>query len=87
MNDWAWESHNYANKVAYGDLPVAVPIETPVPTPTCAADNDIAGRMLKLHIVVGEPYQEAAAKVVELRLAQGGIRLAMILNDAAKSLQ
>ena len=87
VNDWAWESHDYANKVAYGDLPVAVPIETPVPTPTCAADNDIAGRMLKLHIVVGEPYQEAAAKVVELRLAQGGIRLAMILNDAAKSLQ
>ena len=87
VDDWAWESHDYANKVAYGDLPVAIPMETPVPTPTCAADNDIAGRMLKLHIVVGEPYQEAAQKVVEIRLAEAGFRLAMILNDAAKSLQ
>ncbi|MGH9698404.1 MAG: S1/P1 nuclease [Candidatus Acidiferrales bacterium] len=87
VDDWAWESHEYADKVAYGDLPVAVPVETPVPTPTCAADNDIAGRMLKLHIVVGEPYQQAAQKVIEIRLAQAGIRLAMILNDAASSLQ
>jgi nuclease S1 len=87
IDDWAWESHAYANKVAYGDLPVTIPMETPVNTPTCHDDHDIAGRMLKLHIVVAEPYQRAAAQVVELRLAQAGVRLAMILNDAAKSLR
>jgi hypothetical protein len=87
IDDWAWESHDYANKVAYGAFSVRVPVETPVKTPSCSADNDIAGRMLKLHLAVGQPYQEAAQKVVELRLAQGGIRLAMILNDVAKSLE
>ncbi|HUI73852.1 MAG TPA: S1/P1 nuclease [Candidatus Acidoferrum sp.] len=87
VDDWAWESHDLANKVAYGSLPVAIAMETPVKTPTCHDDNDIAGRMLKLHIVVAEPYQNSAAEVVELRLAQAGVRLALILNDAAKSLQ
>ncbi|HUL17119.1 MAG TPA: S1/P1 nuclease [Terriglobales bacterium] len=87
VDDWAWESHDFANKVAYGDLPVAIAMETPVKTPSCHDDNDIAGRMLKLHIAVGEPYQASAAEVVELRLAQAGVRLAMILNDAAKTFQ
>ena len=86
VDDWAWESHDYANQVAYGDLPVTIAVEAPVNTPTCHDDNDIAGRMLKLHIVVAEPYQDAAARVVELRLEQAVVRLAMILKNAANSL-
>ena len=87
VDDWAWESHDLANQVAYGDLSVTIPTEAPVNTPTCHDDSDIAARILKLHIVVAERYQDAASQVVELRLAQAGVRLAMILNDAAKSLQ
>jgi nuclease S1 len=87
IDDWAWESHDLANKVAYGALPVTIAMETPMKVATCADDNDIAGRMLAKHIVVGETYQAAAAKVVEERIAQAGVRLAMILDDVAKSLQ
>jgi len=36
---------------------------------------------------VAEKYQRAAASVVQRRLAQAGIRLAMVLNDAAKAAQ
>jgi hypothetical protein len=35
------------------------------------------------HIVVDDPYRQAATAVIEQRLAQAGIRLAMILNAAA----
>ena len=40
--------------------------------------------MLKKHIAVGVAYQAASSPVIDMRLAQAGIRLAMILNDAAK---
>jgi hypothetical protein len=40
--------------------------------------------MLHKHIVVGSVYEGQAESVAEERLAQAGIRLAMILNDAAK---
>jgi hypothetical protein len=36
-------------------------------------------------LVIGQAYRDQAASVVEKRLAQAGIRLAMILNDAAKT--
>jgi hypothetical protein len=36
-------------------------------------------------LVVGEVYQGNAAKAVETGLAEAGVRLAMILNDAAKA--
>jgi len=38
-----------------------------------------------LAIGVGEAYQNRAGKTVEISLAQAGMRLAMILNDAAKT--
>ena len=41
--------------------------------------------MLNKHFAVAAVYQQKAAAVVEERLAQAGIRLAMILNDAAKT--
>jgi hypothetical protein len=50
----------------------------------CTDDNNIGQRMLHKHLVVGQAYRDQAASVVEERLAQAGIRLAMILNDAAK---
>jgi len=43
--------------------------------------------MFNQHFAVGTIYQEAAAPVVEKRVAQAGIRLAMILNEALKPAQ
>ncbi len=40
--------------------------------------------MLEKHLAVGETYQTNAAKTAEMGLAEAGVRLAMILNDAAK---
>jgi S1/P1 nuclease len=50
---------------------------------TCADDNKIGERLLSEHVAVAAAYQENAAPVVEERIAQAGIRLAMILNEAA----
>jgi hypothetical protein len=87
VDDWAWESHDLADAYAYGKLRPKDPLETPVPVRSCSDDNNIGERMLQMHFVVGEKYQSAAAHVVEKRLAQAGIRLAMILNDAVNSAQ
>jgi len=86
VDDWAWESHDLAESIVYGMLTPNIPIEPPAPVHSCADANNIGERMLQLHLHVDESYQEAAAPVIQERLAQAGIRLAMILNDAAKPL-
>jgi hypothetical protein len=87
VDDWVWESHEYAEKNTYGALTPNVAIEPNVPVHSCTDDNNIGGRLMAEHISAGEPYQEQAAPVVERRLAQAGVRLAMILNEAAKTAQ
>jgi S1/P1 Nuclease len=84
VDDWAWESHDAAEAVVYGALVPKVPVEVRAPVHTCTDANNIAERMLHLNLVAGENYQEAAAQVVERRIAQAGVRLAMILNEAAQ---
>jgi hypothetical protein len=84
VEDWAWESYDIANLIAYAELSPAVPTQAPAPVHSCTDDNNIGERMLHLHIFAGEHYQEIAAPIVEERLAQAGIRLALILNDALK---
>jgi hypothetical protein len=85
VEDWAWESHDLAESMAYGELTPKIPVEAPVEVHNCADANHIGERMLRLHIFAGQAYQEAAGPVVEERLAQGGVRLAMVLNEAAKT--
>jgi len=87
VEDWAWESHDLAESVVYGNLVPADPIEPPVPVLSCTDDNNVGERMLNLHFSVGAIYQDSAAPVVEKRIAQAGIRLAMILNEALKPTQ
>ena len=87
VEDWTWESHDLAETVVYGNLVPTDPIEPPAPVHTCADDNDVGERMFKLHFAVGAIYQEAAAPVVEKRVAQAGVRLAMLLNEALKPAQ
>jgi hypothetical protein len=85
VDDWVWESHEYADSTVYAGLAPKIAIEPNVPVHSCTDDNNIGQRLLHQHIVAGEAYQEEAAPVVERRVAQAGIRLAMILNDAAKT--
>jgi len=86
VDDWAWESYDLAESVVYRHLKPAIPIEKPVEVQSCKDDNNIGQRLLDLHVSAAEKYQEAAAPVVRKRLAQAGVRLALILNDAAASL-
>jgi hypothetical protein len=85
LEAWAWESHDHAAETAYGAFGKPIPVEPDVAVSTCADDNNIGQRMLHKHLVIGTAYRDQAASVVEERLAQAGIRLAMILNEATKS--
>ena len=84
LETWAWDGHQHAADTAYGALQVKIPVEPVVPISACKDDNNVGDRMLNLHEVVGSKYLNAAGAVIEERLAQAGIRLAMILNEAAK---
>jgi hypothetical protein len=85
LDAWAWESHDHAAETAYGAFSKPIPVEPDVPVNACTDDNNIGQRMLHKHLVIGQAYRDQAASVVEERLAQAAIRLAMILNDAAKT--
>jgi hypothetical protein len=79
--DWAWESYDIADTIVYPELVPPVPTQTPVPVHSCTDSKNIGERMLRLHIFAAEHYQQIVAPIVEER---AGIRLALILNDAAK---
>jgi hypothetical protein len=81
VDAWAWESYQLAAKNVYGKLPTPIAAEAPQPIKSCADDNHISARMLKLNEHLEEPYQGMAAPVVRQRLAQAGARLAMLLNQ------
>jgi S1/P1 Nuclease len=85
LEAWAWEGHQDAVNIVYGALGTSIPKEPDVPVNTCADDNAIGQRLLDKHIALAAAYQDQAAPLVEQRLAQAAIRLAMILNTAAKS--
>ncbi len=78
---WAWESHQTAEDVTYGDLPVKIAIETPAPVTACSDDNHISTRMLNLHEQVDDSYEQVAATVIQEQLTKAGIRLAILLNN------
>ena len=80
VDAWAWESYQLAAKKAYGKLPVRIPVESPQPVTSCADDNHVSARMLRLNERLADPYQRMAVPVVRERLAQAGARLAMLLN-------
>jgi len=81
IEQWARESHHLADTAVYGELPMPVPLEAPQPVKTCADDNHVAARRLKLNEQLGAPYQAAAAAVVRQQIAKAGVRLASLLNQ------
>ena len=72
------------NNMGHG---LSSPIEPPTLVHSCTDANNVGERMFNQHFAVGAIYYEAAAPVVEKRIAQAGIRLAMILNEALKPAQ
>jgi hypothetical protein len=87
VDDWTWESHELAESAVYGELVPKVPVEVPAPVHSCADANHIGQRMLHLNLDASEHYQQVAAPIIERRIAQAGVRLAMILNEAVASIQ
>ncbi len=85
VENWAWESHERAETAVYDAFPVKIGIEPDLKLKGCAENNHMGKRMFEKHLAVGEAYQNNAAKAVEDGLWEAGIRLAMILNDAAKA--
>ena len=78
---WAWESHQIAEDVTYGDLPTRIAIETPVPVNACSDDNHISTRMLSLNEVLDDSYENPSAALIQNQLAKAGSRLASVLNN------
>ena len=87
VDDWVWESFAAAESTVYGKLKPNIAIEPNVAVHSCADDNNIGERLFQERLVADAAYQDEAALVVEKRVAEAGIRLAMILNDAAKAAQ
>ena len=85
VEDWTWQSHDLAEKFAYGQLAPKVPVETPAPVHSCSDADNIGQRMMQLHLYAGPAYQDSAAPVIRKQIESAGVRLAMILNDVAES--
>jgi len=85
VDTWAWESHERAETAVYNAFPEKIGIEPDMKLKSCSENNHMGKRMFEKHLAVGETYQNSAAKVAEMALAEAGVRLAMILNDAAKA--
>jgi hypothetical protein len=84
VENWAWEVHERAETEVYDAFSVKIPIEPDVKPKGCSDNNQIGKRMFEKHLAADETYQARAAKAAETGLAEAGVRLAMILNDAAK---
>jgi nuclease S1 len=81
IDAWAWESYQLAAKKVYGKLPVRIPVEAPQPVRSCADNNHVSTRMLKLNERIEDPYQNMAAPIVRQQVAKAGARLALLLNQ------
>lgn len=85
VENWAWESHERAETYVYDGFPAKIAIEPDVNPKSCAENNHIGKRMFERHLAASEAYQTPAAKAAETGLTEAGVRLAMLLNDAAKT--
>jgi|SRR5690348_4032043 nuclease S1 len=85
VENWAWEVHKRAETEVYDAFSVKISTEPDVKPNGCSDNNHIGKRLFEKHLAVDEAYQNRAAKAAETGLAEAGVRLAMILNDAAKA--
>ena len=85
VENWAWEVHERAETEVYDAFSVKIPVEPDVKPKGCSDNNHLAKRLFEKHLTADENYQSRAAKAAGKGLAEAGVRLAMILNEAAKS--
>jgi nuclease S1 len=85
VENWAWEVHERAEVEVYDAFSGKIPVELDVKPKGCSDNNHVGKSMFEKHLVADEAYQTRAAKAAETGLAEAGVRLAMILNDAAKT--
>jgi hypothetical protein len=56
-------------------------VEKPVEVKSCADDDHVSTRLLKLDEHVTQPYVDAVAPTINEQIAKAGVRLAMVLNQ------
>ena len=78
--DWAWDGHQMAVEVVYGDLKPSIPLEAPTAHAACQAETD---KVAALDISIGQPYFDQAIPVIYEQLNKAGYRLAALLNQIA----
>ena len=81
IDGWAWESHQAGVKTAYGKLSARIPVEAPQEIKSCADDNHVSTRRLKLDERIEGPYQDRVAPIVRQQVAKAAAHLALILNQ------
>jgi hypothetical protein len=81
IDTWVWESYILAKNNVYGKLPTRIAVETPQIVKTCADDNHVSARNLKLNEHLEEPYQDMATPIVRQQVAKAGAHLALLLNQ------
>jgi S1/P1 Nuclease len=78
---WAWESHNLAESVTYGDLKPRIPVAAAT---AGDADKDACSigreQVAALRISIADAYAAQAMPVIREQLAKAGFRLADLLN-------
>ncbi|HKW32871.1 MAG TPA: S1/P1 nuclease [Candidatus Acidoferrum sp.] len=85
VENWAWEVHERAETEVYDAFSAKIGVEPDVKPKGCSDNHHVGKRLFEKHLTADEAYQARAAKTAERGLAEAGVRLAMILNDAAKS--
>ena len=81
LASWVWQSHQIAQRIVYGRLPVKLPVENPEEVKSCSADNRVSDRLFKLHEQLGISYDVSADAAIQEQLTRAGVRLAAVLNS------
>jgi hypothetical protein len=79
---WAWEGHDIAGRVTYGNLRPQLPVASPADGQVDRAGCDLERTQVEaMHIAIGDEYFKEALPVVRQQLAKAGYRLAGLLNQ------
>jgi nuclease S1 len=76
-DEWAWESHELAQKNIYHLLPI--PVEPILFPPSC---KEAPEAITTLHLDVTSDYTRSMLPVVDDQLMKAGVRLARMLNES-----
>jgi hypothetical protein len=84
VNAWARAANQLARNVAYGRLPVKIPVEpdTALRLSTCDDNNHAGRRFAVLHERIDAAYEQATVPVIASQLRLAGVRLAGVLKAA-----